>query len=96
MDKDKKKKEKRKDLLIYSSTVMIPLSLTIAGTTTIIFCDFPLVQDIILGGGTIMSGIQTISGIGNFHKDIINSFKDLKKEEEKSKTKYLQYPKRKC
>ncbi len=70
MKKESQKKEKKKDLLIYGSEIMVPLTLTIAGVTTIVIWNLPFVTEIILGGGTIASGFQTINSTGLFYKDI--------------------------
>ncbi len=94
MDLEKKKKEEEKNLLIYGAEVLVPLSLTVLGSSVMVFCDLSFLNEIVLGGTTFLTGFQTVNATGIFHNDIIDSFKKVKKYKSQEKTKYLHYPKK--
>ncbi len=77
------KKDIEKDLLTYSASIAIPLTLSALGTTVLLVGSLPLSSSIVVGGLVFITGFQAVSASINFCKNIKNHLKELNDIKEK-------------
>lgn len=81
-----RKKDTEKDLLMYSSSVIVPLALATVGTTVLLFGSLPLSSAIVVGGLVGITGFQAVVASINFCKEIkikVNELTEINKKSEK-------------